>query len=75
MTMATTKKQPPSPLAEAHGSACAHRPEPELGYMQWMADAERRRSRGEKQRWCNGCIRYVWDEYWPNASAHLPGPQ
>jgi hypothetical protein len=34
----------------------------ELGYMDWHYDAERRHKRGERQRYCGVCKRWVWPD-------------
>jgi hypothetical protein len=56
-------------LSEAHGSAmCEHWNGPNMAYIDWHQDAIARRKRGEKQIFCHECGKYVWGEYWPNAS-------
>lgn len=37
--------------------------EPDLGYIQWHADADRRHKAGERQLWCGACGKWVWEEH------------
>jgi hypothetical protein len=37
--------------------------EPDLGYMQWHADAERRHRAGERQLWCGMCGKWIWEAH------------
>lgn len=43
---------------------CPHRPEPELGYMNWHLDAAERNKRGERQRQCPVCEKWIWSSFW-----------
>ena len=43
---------------------CAHRPEPELGYVAWHLDAQERHKRGERQRKCENCGKFIWGSFW-----------
>ena len=55
----------------AAGSACAHREQPEMGYVRWHEDADRRLAACEQQHRCRACGLYIWSEFWqsPNAPA------
>jgi endogenous inhibitor of DNA gyrase (YacG/DUF329 family) len=52
-----------------------HRPEPALPYLQWHADADERMKRGERQRKCPVCMKYVWGSFWKTNTKHHGTPQ
>lgn len=43
---------------------CLHGEQPDMGYVQWHEDADRRIKAGQKQRQCRACGRFIWAEYW-----------
>ena len=43
--------------------SCKHR-EDNLSYLAWHEDAERRAKRGQKQRLCTECGRWIWGYLW-----------
>ncbi len=43
---------------------CPHTAPPELPYVKWHMDAEERMKRGEKQRKCPVCHKWIWEEYY-----------
>ncbi len=50
------------------GSPCAHRQQPDMDYVHWHEDADRRLAAGERQRRCRACGLYVWGEFWKPVS-------
>jgi hypothetical protein len=44
--------------------ACPHTDPPDLGFLAAYGDAEDRMARGEKQRRCPVCHKYIWEEYY-----------
>ena len=60
-----------SELPAPAGSACNHRPEPKLGYTQFIHDAENRKLNGENQKWCTHCKSYIWESYWFRSNTKL----
>lgn len=67
-----TDATPRSPASA--GSACAHREQPAMGYLQWHEDADQRLAAGEQQHRCHVCGLYIWSEFWksPNAPHERP---
>ena len=44
---------------------CKHRKVPALvNYREYMADSRLRADRGERQKWCHVCRKFVWDPFW-----------
>lgn len=43
---------------------CPHRQPPELGYMDWHLDAEERHKRGERQKLCPVCVKWIWESFY-----------
>lgn len=56
-------------FAQRAGSACAHREQPAMGYLQWHEDADRRLAAGEQQHRCHACGLYIWAEFWKSPNA------
>jgi hypothetical protein len=51
-------------IRECVRPGCEHDKEPTLAYLEWHADAMKRRTAGEKQSFCHECGKYVWDSSW-----------
>lgn len=43
---------------------CPHVEPPELGYLDWHADAEERHKRGERQLRCHNCGKCIWESFY-----------
>ena len=41
--------------------SCSLHPGRDLSYLEWHNDSEQRHSRGEKQRQCPKCKKWVWE--------------
>lgn len=54
-----------------HGSACAHREQPAMGYVQWHEDADQRLAAGEQQFRCRACGLFIWSEFWKSPNSEL----
>lgn len=51
---------------------CVHR-NSTLGYLAAHADADKRMKRGEKQRKCPVCLKWIWEsEYYPVTTGGTP---
>lgn len=48
---------------------CPSHSEPVLGYLSWHADAAERGKRGEQQRQCNRCCRWIWEAHYTDPAA------
>ncbi len=48
---------------------CPAHNEPELGYLEWHADAAQRGKRREQQRRCKLCLLWVWEEHYIDKTA------
>ncbi len=56
-----------TPTDSITGSPCAHRQQPDMDYVHWHEDGDRRLANGEKQTKCPTCGLYVWGEFWKPA--------
>ena len=43
---------------------CTHKKPPKMLYLEWVADANERHKRGEKQLRCPECLTYIWQSYY-----------
>lgn len=41
---------------------CPTLPPPDVDYLAWHRDADRRHARGERQQFCGACQRYRWPD-------------
>jgi hypothetical protein len=49
--------------------SCKHKEPPVLGYVDYHLDAENRMKAGQRQKHCDVCRRWIWEEYWQNDKA------
>lgn len=56
-----------SPRVAAAKEKCPLHGDPQLPYLAWHEDAERRSTRGERQRRCPTCKLWIWPEFFKEA--------